>query len=219
MIPLWISINKGLSTAEGARGHVTTYMYCVTIKIQMLRPDILKIVINIWSYTMCGKNYRVNAQREAVILAGWPANAQWQRDEMSTRSRTATSPSPLRVASGQIVKKHQQIRARPSPLCDNVQRRLLAKIGGTSWSSLAYWALGWAKLLVYHIAYHTARMRIRVALALMGCKRQPLSGLWLLLNIDTVWILMGHVVTCPLPPSAVDKPLVLVLSYTLCVNF
>ena len=32
---------KGLSTAEGGRGHVTTYMYCVTIKIQTLRPDIL----------------------------------------------------------------------------------------------------------------------------------------------------------------------------------
>ena len=38
--------SKGLSTAEGGRGHVTTYMYmyCVTIKIQTLRPDILKIV-------------------------------------------------------------------------------------------------------------------------------------------------------------------------------
>ena len=32
---------KGLSTAEGGRGHVTTYMYCVTIKIQTLGPDIL----------------------------------------------------------------------------------------------------------------------------------------------------------------------------------
>ena len=36
---------KGLSTAKGGRGHVTKYMYCVTIKIQMLEPDnILKIV-------------------------------------------------------------------------------------------------------------------------------------------------------------------------------
>ena len=35
------SISKGLSTAEGGRGHVTTYMYCVTIKIQTLGPDIL----------------------------------------------------------------------------------------------------------------------------------------------------------------------------------
>ena len=33
--------SKGLSTAEGGRGHVTTYMYCVTIKIQTLGPDIL----------------------------------------------------------------------------------------------------------------------------------------------------------------------------------
>ena len=35
------NIIKGLSTAEGGRGHVTTYMYRVTIKIQTLGPDIL----------------------------------------------------------------------------------------------------------------------------------------------------------------------------------
>ena len=29
--------------AEGGRGHVTTYIYCVTIKIQTLGQDILKI--------------------------------------------------------------------------------------------------------------------------------------------------------------------------------
>ena len=39
---------KGISTAEDERGHVTTYMYmyCVSIKIQMLGPDILQIVCN-----------------------------------------------------------------------------------------------------------------------------------------------------------------------------
>ena len=39
-----VYVGKGLSTTEGERGHVTTYTYCVTIKIQMLKPDILKIV-------------------------------------------------------------------------------------------------------------------------------------------------------------------------------
>ena len=129
-----------------------------------------------------------------------------------TVCQPATTLSPLRVASGRVVKKYQQIRVRPSPLRVNVRRRLLAKIGSTSWSSLAYWALGWAKLLVYCIAYCTARMLLRAALALVRHKRQPLSGLWLLLNIDTLWILMVHVVTCPLPPSAVDQPLVLLYS-------
>ena len=40
-ISRYMVYTKGLSTAEGGRGHVTTYMYCVTIKIQTLGPDIL----------------------------------------------------------------------------------------------------------------------------------------------------------------------------------
>ena len=36
--------SKGLLTAEGGRGQITTYMYCVTIKIKTVGSDILKIV-------------------------------------------------------------------------------------------------------------------------------------------------------------------------------
>ena len=54
---------------------------------------------------------------------------------MSSRSPSVSTPSPLRVASGRVVKKYQRIRARPPPLSDDVRRRLLAKIGGTSQSS------------------------------------------------------------------------------------
>ena len=116
---------------------------------------------------------------------------------MSTRSPTATTLSPLRVASGRAVKKYQWIQARPSPLRDNVHRRLLVKISGTSWSSLAYWAK-----LVYCIPHI-----LPIHAALVERKQQLLSDLRLLLNIDTVWILIGHIVTCLLPPSAVDKAL------------
>ena len=47
-------------------------------------------------------------------------------------TRPTTTPSPLRVTSGRIVKKYQRIRARSSPLNDTVRRRLLAKITGAA---------------------------------------------------------------------------------------
>ena len=45
-----IYASKGLSTAEGGRGHVTTYMYCVTIKIQTLRPEVHSLETNFRYY-------------------------------------------------------------------------------------------------------------------------------------------------------------------------
>lgn len=46
--------------------------------------------------------------------------------------RLATTPSPLRVTSGRIVKKYQRMRSRCSPLSDTVRRRLLAKVTGVT---------------------------------------------------------------------------------------
>ena len=46
--------------------------------------------------------------------------------------RLATTPSPVRVASGRIVKKYQRMRSRCSPLTDTVRRRLLAKVTGVT---------------------------------------------------------------------------------------
>ena len=46
--------------------------------------------------------------------------------------RLTTTPSPLRVTSGRIVKKYQRMRSRCSPLTDTVRRRLLAKVTGVT---------------------------------------------------------------------------------------
>ena len=57
------------------------------------------------------------------------------RGQGHRRSPLVSTPSPLPVASGRVIKKYQRIRARSSPLSDNVRRRLFAKIGGTFQSS------------------------------------------------------------------------------------
>ena len=59
------SVNKGLSTAEGRRGHVTAHTYSVTIKVQTLKVDILKIVSRIQSYTMYATIYGQRVRRPA----------------------------------------------------------------------------------------------------------------------------------------------------------
>ena len=63
-----IHIIKGLSTAKGGRGHVTTYIYCVTIKIQTLGQDILKIARKIRSYTISRTIYKNNAEGRGLYL-------------------------------------------------------------------------------------------------------------------------------------------------------
>ena len=69
-------------------------------------------------------------QRDKAELAGSMEISS--RSQGHRRSPLVSTPSPLRVASGRVVKR---IRARSSPLSDNVRRRSFAKIGGTFQSS------------------------------------------------------------------------------------
>ena len=69
-----------------------------------------------------------------------------------------SSPSSASVKlSGRIVKKYQRIRARSSPLNDNVRRRLLDKLGQSSKAVMAEMndqGLGGSKLSILAVGVH-----------------------------------------------------------------